>query len=1207
MTDDSKLMLGPKTDLTAWLKRLECKVVAEQSKSDQRFMDKWESLRNEAVKVKKNPDEVQPPYEFPHKWITFLTEDPIMPDTLSAFDNRKYENEYNLIVSKFGEWWSQYLPQTFIGNLQKNLYSYKVHEIIEKLKVEFGNQNGVSLSKRIMNANQTVTANFKDAIQWWLSVEQKMNQSKILCQQLLGRDLTYDDSMIALAIEHFPPETWGSVLKMTNEDFTCDKIKAFIANTYQHKSLLEINPSKKRQVETLELNASHIQTKKKWKKTPSNKGTEEKKHPYPYECRFCYKVGHKKSDCRLFLSEKEKNVFRSCIKTNPITKVTGTEPITWSMDKEGKITVNHIQQTNKMDVDESEDGYSTPFSSPFTEYIGSDDDIDKVENDVDTKVSVTHIEKEVKAKSKVVTFNVSLYKAVNQIRFLQKEAKIIGKAIDEAVSSSIPDLLKSETYGSDHWVLDGGCGGHLTGSSRNVLSQKPKTNIVYNFGNNTKLRSAHVGHSILWFKSPGQIKPFTFKDVHYVPGSTGNILSENLLKVKGYKVTDSQCGMHKYVFDNNNYLQFVATAINGTYYIKNHSIQERQINCNNVKFAPIKKDVITNVAYATKVFKEWHLKLGHINKATQMLMMTEGQYDGIPFIDRKVLRQIGTHCQVCAIMKKKRMSFRKKVGSRDPNPMSTLHADTKGAMKHPGQYGKLSNLKYWMDVIDDCTSMTWIYLFKSKTEVPDKLKDLITLIDTQHGTKVTCLRTDCGTEFVNSTMKKFYKAKGIKAHMSNTYYHEENGAAERDNRTKLEGIRCALETAQMNVKWWPEALMYKNYVQVRTPVARLNWISPYEAAHKVSPNLSKLKPWGSVCYAHVPEEKRNDKSLSARAIRCRFLGISEEYKAYRLYDEVNNKFLISRDVTFDTVYLQDMLARAFEQKAQPLTEEEKEQIMQLGPDLPSQTDDMMYHSPLENDIPAESILEDALESYESTDLVGVVPLRSEKHPSAIDRTMGLVEVNPHLRKLTKRNISSVSNEFSSNDHTHKVRVVSKVKTLPISEPLQLSNQEKILSTPRPTRLRKPPGYLVDFACAAAHVGMSSGSPIVLSHSDMSKLIDKYGHGEADDIVNLFAGHLQTIKSKELKEVYIPKGIKKALSCADKDMWQAALDSEYNSLIDNGTWHLDHLPSGSVAIPCQWIFNVKYNSDGSIDRYKARLVALGNRQEYGVYYDKSILQ
>ena len=130
-----------------------------------------------------------------------------------------------------------------------------------------------------------------------------------------------------------------------------------------------------------------------------------------------------------------------------------------------------------------------------------------------------------------------------------------------------------------------------------------------------------------------------------------------------------------------------------------------------------------------------------------------------------------------------------------------------------------------------------------------------------------------------------------------------------------------------------------------------------------------------MCYAHVPEEKRSDKSLSARAIRCRFLGISEEYKAYRLYDEVNNKFLISRDVIFDTVYLSDMLARAFEQKAQPLTEKEKEEIMHLGLDHPFKTDDNnISTSTTEENILEENILEDALESTPSIEAVGVYPL-----------------------------------------------------------------------------------------------------------------------------------------------------------------------------------------------------------------------------------------
>ncbi len=439
--------------------------------------------------------------------------------------------------------------------------------------------------------------------------------------------------------------------------------------------------------------------------------------------------------------------------------------------------------------------------------------------------------------------------------------------------------------------------------------------------------------------------------------------------------------------------------------------------------------MITDITHATKVFKEWHLKLGHIGKATQILMMPEG----IPSIDKKVMRKIDTHCQVCATMKSTRMSYRKKVGSRDPNPMSTLHADTKGDMKYPGQYGTTSNIRYWLGVKDDCTSMTWIYLFKSKTEVPELLKDLIALIETQHGTKVTRLRSDGGTEFVNKSMNKFYKEKGIRAQKSNSYYHEENGAAERDNRTKLEGIRCALETAQMKVKWWPEALMYKNYVQVRTPIARLNWISPYEKTHNVPPDLSNLRPWGSVCYAHIPEEKRKHKSLPARAVRCRFLGISEEYKGYRLYDETNNKFIISRDVIFHKDYIHEMLKRAFENKAQPLSTKEKEKVHQLGLDTPVQTDDNKL------DVQSDEMddLEDVLDNYEYKKAVGVLPLRSEKHPRVFPNTKSVGADFPVISKSYKRKVKFIStdSESDSSQQSHQQDILINAKILPVPTPL----------------------------------------------------------------------------------------------------------------------------------------------------------------------------
>ena len=57
--------------------------------------------------------------------------------------------------------------------------------------------------------------------------------------------------------------------------------------------------------------------------------------------------------------------------------------------------------------------------------------------------------------------------------------------------------------------------------------------------------------------------------------------------------------------------------------------------------------------------------------------------------------------------------------------------------------------------------------------------------------------------------------------------------------------------------------------------------------------------------------------------------------------------------------------------------------------------------------------------------------------------------------------------------------------------------------------------------------------------------------------------------------------------------------EMTTLHDNGTSQLVHLPSDNSVVSCRWIFTVKYNPDGSVERYKARLVAKGYTQTYDV--------
>ena len=74
-----------------------------------------------------------------------------------------------------------------------------------------------------------------------------------------------------------------------------------------------------------------------------------------------------------------------------------------------------------------------------------------------------------------------------------------------------------------------------------------------------------------------------------------------------------------------------------------------------------------------------------------------------------------------------------------------------------------------------------------------------------------------------------------------------------------------------------------------------------------------------------------------------------------------------------------------------------------------------------------------------------------------------------------------------------------------------------------------------------------------------------------------------------------------LKSDDKDKWIEAANSEYNSLMKQKTWKLVPRPSDKPVIKSRWIFKVKTNSDGQIARYKARFVAKGLTQTYGVDY------
>ena len=84
----------------------------------------------------------------------------------------------------------------------------------------------------------------------------------------------------------------------------------------------------------------------------------------------------------------------------------------------------------------------------------------------------------------------------------------------------------------------------------------------------------------------------------------------------------------------------------------------------------------------------------------------------------------------------------------------------------------------------------------------------------------------------------------------------------------------------------------------------------------------------------------------------------------------------------------------------------------------------------------------------------------------------------------------------------------------------------------------------------------------------------------------------------------PKTQPESISGPDRELWMKANDSEIQSHKDNETYELGVLPKGWKAVKSKWVFKVKLLADGTIDKYKSRVVACGYSQKYGIDYEET---
>ena len=199
-----------------------------------------------------------------------------------------------------------------------------------------------------------------------------------------------------------------------------------------------------------------------------------------------------------------------------------------------------------------------------------------------------------------------------------------------------------------------------------------------------------------------------------------------------------------------------------------------------------------------------------------------------------------------------------------------------------------------LTIIDDFSRKLWVYFLKNKSEAFSKFKEWKILIENQTGRKVKRLRTDNGLEFCSNEFNDFCKKEGIARHLTIPGTPQQNGVAERMNRTILERVRCMLSHSGLGKGFWAEAAMTACYLINRSPNRSLDNNIPEEIWSGNHVDYSNLRIFGYPAYAHVNEGK-----LEPRAKKCIFLGYGVGVKGYHLYNPESGKTLHSRNVTFN--------------------------------------------------------------------------------------------------------------------------------------------------------------------------------------------------------------------------------------------------------------------------------------------------------------------
>jgi transposase InsO family protein len=393
-------------------------------------------------------------------------------------------------------------------------------------------------------------------------------------------------------------------------------------------------------------------------------------------------------------------------------------------------------------------------------------------------------------------------------------------------------LLAGASENQYSWIVDSGATCHTCNDSdlfTEFQDLRKPTEVA--LGDGHTLSATGRGVVLLTMRSQnGEVMSSKCKlhNVLYVPGLSYNLLSVSKATEKGatIKFDRSTCQF----FDENNKPFAVANKKGSLYHL------DCNVDCQQV-----------NAIQAQNMENIWHRRYGHIGIQNLKRLANDKLVNGFNF---DVSKEIDI-CEACIEGKHHRSKFPTSIKQAE-EPLELVHSDVCGKINVPS----LGGAEYFLTFIDDKSRYVWVYFLKQKSEVFERFLEWKAQVENESNRQLKILRSDNGGEYRSAIFEKYLKREGVKQEFTVPKTPEQNGVAERMNRTLIETVRSMLADSKLPQKFWAEALSTAVYLRNRSPTKAVQGMTPFESWTGEKADVKHFRVFRCVAYSHITKDER---------------------------------------------------------------------------------------------------------------------------------------------------------------------------------------------------------------------------------------------------------------------------------------------------------------------------------------------------------------